>query len=389
MLKIKQLYKIFLLATMIFTIHFSANAQINPANNYRLNNWQYQPISTTQSKIVFEVDGTVQYKYFFLQNPNRLVIDFFNTRLGKINNINNSFIKAARGGVPQPYTARVVFELETPVKVESVKTNLNNVVFTVSHKAPIQTTKKSLIGYRDVNIVIDAGHGGKDPGAIGRNGTKEKDVVLAISQELKRLIEREPGMHASMTRTGNYYVTLRQRLKLARDQKADVFVAIHADAFIHARARGGSVYAVSPKGASSEAAKWLAEKENYSELGGVDLSDKNDMLRSVLIDLSQSATIRSSLELGHDVLSQLGYVSALHHPKVEQAPFMVLKSPDIPSILVETGFLSNNVEEQRLNDPVYQKLVAKAIMQGVKTYFYRTPPPGTWIAARTQQTMQG
>jgi N-acetylmuramoyl-L-alanine amidase len=239
-------------------------------------------------------------------------------------------------------------------------------------------------GTRKVVVVIDPGHGGKDPGASGPRGSKEKNVVLAISQDLYTDINATAGMRAVMTRDGDYYLTLRQRLQKARDADADIFIAVHADAYQNAQSRGASVYALSLKGASSEAARWLAAKENYSELGGVDLSDKNDMLRSVLIDLSQTATISASLKLGDDILAQMGLFTALHHVAVEQARFVVLKSPDIPSVLVETGFLSNNTEELKLRDAQYQQKVAKAILKGVIAYFYQQPPEGTWIATQVK-----
>ena len=225
-------------------------------------------------------------------------------------------------------------------------------------------------GKRLINIVIDPGHGGKDPGTSGPMGTHEKDVVLAISKALKEELEKESSFKAMLTRDSDYFIPLRQRLNIARQDKGDMFVAIHADAFINPYASGSSIFALSAHGASSEAARWLAEKENYSELGGVSLSDKSNILRSVLIDLSQTATISSSIQLGNSILRQLGKIGHLHHGFVEQAPFMVLKSPDIPSLLVETGFLSNPLEEQRLRDPYYQRKMAMAIAAGIKTYFW-------------------
>jgi len=203
---------------------------------------------------------------------------------------------------------------------------------------------------------------------------------LAIARDLYRMINKTPGYKADMTRSGDYYIGLRQRLQRARKDKGDIFVAIHADAFKHPAAQGASVFALSQRGATSEAAHWLAKKENYSELGGVDLEDKSYMLRSVLLDLSQTATIGSSLQLGHDVLSSIGHVARLHNGRVEQARFVVLKSPDIPSILVETGFLSNPNEARRLSNRSYQQRMAKAIYQGVIRYFRQNPPPGTYVA---------
>lgn len=235
-------------------------------------------------------------------------------------------------------------------------------------------------GNRSVVIVIDPGHGGKDPGTMTPY-TREKDVVLAIGWNLYRILAKQPGYKPVLTRRSDYFIPLRGRLSISRKNKADMFIAIHADAYRDSYATGAAVFTLSAHGASSEAARWLAEKENYSELGGVNLSDKSDMLRSVLIDLSQTATISSSLQLGSELLRQLQFVGRLHYRTVEQAPFMVLKSPDIPSVLVETGFLSNPQEQARLRNPMDQKQIAKALAQGIFNYFARNPPPGTLIAS--------
>lgn len=238
-------------------------------------------------------------------------------------------------------------------------------------------------GKRPVMIVIDPGHGGKDPGAIGRGGTKEKVIVLGISKDLQQIINQQPGFKAVLTRDGDYYLTLRERLVLARKYKADMFVAIHADMYRNSSAQGATVFALSQRGATSEAARWLAAKENESELlGGADLSDKGYILKSVLLDLSQSATIQSSLDIGHDIIQSLSRITHLHHVRVEQAAFVVLKSPDIPSLLVETGFLSNPYEEQQLQNAAYRHHLALSIMQGIHQYFYSQPPQGTWLSSR-------
>ncbi len=220
-------------------------------------------------------------------------------------------------------------------------------------------------------IVIDPGHGGHDPGARGRNGLLEKDVVLAISKKLAQKLNQTPGMRAVLTRDQDYFVTLRGRLRLARRAHGDVFVAIHADAAFRNQAMGAAVYALSPHGATSEAARWLAQKDNYSELDDVNLAslgDHSPVLRSVLIDLAQTVTIRDSLTLGRKILTSLESITALHHRIVEQAPFVVLKSPDIPSILVETGFITNPREEQRLGNSIYQTHLASAIWAGLMQY---------------------
>jgi len=220
-------------------------------------------------------------------------------------------------------------------------------------------------------IAIDAGHGGHDTGAIGQGGELEKTVVLEIAKKLALAINRQPGMKAVLTRHGDYFIPLRGRLQAARRAKADLFIAIHADGFFNAQAKGASVYALSEHGATSEAARWLAKKENYSELGGVELNalkDHSPELRSVLIDMAQAATIGDSLKAGNKVLSQLNAISVLHYKRVEQAPFMVLKSPDIPSILVETGFISNPIEARRLMAAAYQEHLAQAIKTGIQNY---------------------
>lgn len=237
----------------------------------------------------------------------------------------------------------------------------------LDQQAKVANAKKQ----RQFTIVIDAGHGGKDTGALGANGGKEKTIVLGIAKRLAELINQSTDMRALLTRDGDYFVPLRQRMKLARKDDADLFVAIHADAYFEPNARGASVYALSTRAATSEAARWLAQKDNYSELDGVELNelhDRSKLLRSVLIDMAQTATIQDSLRLGNRVLDALDDVSSLHYKHVEQAPFMVLRSPDIPSILIETGFISNPKEEKRLTDPQYQEKLAQAILKGLKSY---------------------
>ena len=234
------------------------------------------------------------------------------------------------------------------------------------HQSNVEAAKTHLF-----TVVIDAGHGGKDSGAVGKNGAREKEVVLAISRKIAQKLERIPGIRVIQTRKGDYYVPLRARLNMARRDDADLFIAVHADAFFNHKASGASVYALSQHGATSEASRWLAKQENYSELDDINfnqLTDRSRMLRSVLIDMSQTATIRDSLRLGNKVLDSLDRVSRLHHKQVEQAPFVVLKSPDIPSILVETGFISNPQEEMQLVNHFYQDKIADAVSNGVKVY---------------------
>ncbi|MGK2915542.1 MAG: N-acetylmuramoyl-L-alanine amidase, partial [Porticoccaceae bacterium] len=234
---------------------------------------------------------------------------------------------------------------------------------------------------------VDAGHGGDDPGALGPYGLHEKAVVLAISRNLKKLIDAEPGFRAILVRDGDYFIPLGKRSDIARQKGADMFVSVHADAFGDVRARGASVYALSREGATSETASYLAQRENRSDLiggvGGVSLAGKDKMVASVLLDLSMTATLATSLEVGNCVLKSMGGIARLHRNRVEQAEFKVLKSPDLPSILVETGFISNHEESRRLGDPAYQRKMAAAIFSGIKGYFSAKPPAGTRLAALT------
>lgn len=350
----------------------------------------------------FAMTDHAAHKVFTLHNPERIVIDLPNTT----NQINPNFlehttqlIKTVRVGHPQPQTLRLVLETKQPVQFHSSNWangwQLSITPLSASENARAPKTSLPIhhstniistqyVGNRDVIVVLDPGHGGHDPGAIGSKRTHEKQVVLAIAKKLKTMIDQQPGMRAVLTRNGDYYIGLRERMAIARRHNADLFIAIHADAFENHNSHGASVFALSQRGATSEAARWLAAKENYSELGGVNLSklhDQNGMIRSVLIDLSQTATISSSVQLGHQMLHGLNHITTLHSHKVEQARFMVLKSPDIPSVLIETGFISNQREEMNLTDPRYQTQLCQAIMNGIKTYFWEYPPHGSKIAA--------
>ncbi|MCC6075984.1 N-acetylmuramoyl-L-alanine amidase [Pseudomonas sp. GCM10022188] len=239
-------------------------------------------------------------------------------------------------------------------------------------------------GKRNIVIAIDAGHGGEDPGALGPRGLHEKNVVLAIARELQRQLNGERGFRAELVRTGDYFIPLRKRTEIARKKSADLFVSIHADAAPSSSAFGASVFALSDRGATSETARWLADTENRSDLvggvGSVSLDDKDRMLAGVLLDLSMTATLSSSLDVGHKVLSNMGRITPLHKRRVEQAGFMVLKSPDIPSILVETGFISNPNESQKLATKSHQQALAHSIHSGIRQFFHENPPPGTYIA---------
>ena len=249
--------------------------------------------------------------------------------------------------------------------------------------APVASTD------RDIVIAIDPGHGGEDPGALAHGGGYEKDIVLNISRELAKLINREKGFKAVLVRTGDYYIPLRKRTMIARDANADLFVSVHADGFTDRRAHGASVFALSRTGATSETARWLAQKENSADQiggeGGISLNDKDEMLASVLLDLSMTSTLSASLEVGDKVLNNIGGINRLHKDQVEQAGFVVLKSPDIPSILVETGFITNPQESRKLKTRSHQQAMALKIFKGVRAYFYKKPPVDTLVARLKKQ----
>lgn len=245
-------------------------------------------------------------------------------------------------------------------------------------------------GMRPLIIAIDAGHGGQDPGARGANGSREKDITLKIARELARQVNATPGLKAYLTRDDDFFIPLTQRYQKARAAKADLFVSIHADSFTSPRASGSSVFVLTQRGASSQAARWLANQENAADLvGGVKLQDKSDTLASVLLDLSQSATMKASRDMAEQVLSGLKRLGKTHKNHVEAANFVVLRSPDVPSMLVETAFISNPDEERRLNDPKHQSQLARAILDGVTGYFSRQPPPGTLYAMRAEARRGG
>lgn len=350
------------------------------------------------TRVVFDISAPADYNLFTLKDPHRVVIDINHADLNRSLTLND-----AQGGVlegvrsaPRGDKLRVVLDLNQAVKPKSFLLQPNRkyghrLVIDLQkpgHKAPVKAIEEHQTqGLRPVVIAIDAGHGGEDPGALGRRGTKEKDAVLAVARHLERLVRASPGMMPVMTRDGDYYLSLRERTEKARANKADLFVSIHADAFRDSRVRGSSVYALSRHGASDEAARWLAEKENNADLiGGVSLDDKDDLLASVLLDLSQTASIGASLDVGDRVLEGLGDIGKLHKHSVQQAGFAVLKSPDIPSILVETAFISNPVDEAHLRDRRHQLAIAKGIFDGIKDYFYRHPPTGTRLASHTPRT---
>ncbi|MDP9010148.1 MAG: N-acetylmuramoyl-L-alanine amidase [Pseudomonadota bacterium] len=346
------------------------------------------------TRVVVDLSGRAQHSLLVLHNPERVVLDVSGARLGR------GAVKppAGAGAVKQVRMSRnasgnlrLVFDLARPIQAKSFLTTPNahygyRLVIDLGVAAPARADQPIKVKHaptdaRDLIIAIDAGHGGEDPGAIGKNGTREKDVVLAIARELAMKINAEPGMRSILTRGGDYFVPLRDRMRRARAQQADLFVSIHADSTHDRSIDGSSVYILSQRGATDEASRWLAERENASDLiGGVSLDDKDDVLASVLLDLSQSASLNASHVAAERVLHQLTQAGEVRKHEVQQARFMVLKSPDIPSMLVETAYISNPQEEQRLRMPAHQARLAAAIHQGVHDYFYANPPMGTRIA---------
>lgn len=359
------------------------------------------------TRLVFDVSGALQHRLFTLQNPERVVIDVPNGRVaGSIGNqkISGGLVKGVRMAKHKQDTLRIVLDLQERTRPRSFSLTPNGryghrLVIDLyklgkTTEQPVETIRKPTADkpgtLRDLVIAIDAGHGGEDPGAIGRRGTREKDVVLAIAKRLAALVNKESGMRAVLIREGDYYVGLRERINKARQHKADLFVSIHADGFKDHRAHGSSVYVLSRRGASSEMGRWLAAKENAADLaGGVSLDDKDDLLAEVLLDLSQSATMEASFQVAGNLLDELQRLGKTHKSTVQQAGFVVLKSPDIPSMLVETAFISNPAEENKLRDSHHQQALAQAMMKGIRDYFGSHPPPGTLVAAQEYVVKSG
>ena len=385
-------------------------------------------LSSATQRLVLDVSRECHYRAFTLADPNRLVIDVLNARLEQampLPKFEGTPIIRLRTGIQRGKDVRLVFDLHMPIHIHDfmlTSRNLaklqankpqNRLVIDWSAQADLsrsqivltqkqhrtqltqanttiakKNTQKKL---RAMVIVLDPGHGGKDPGAMGPRGIQEKKIVLNIAKYVKENLERYYGVQVHLTRDSDRYVPLRDRLHFARIGAADLFISIHADAYLEGHSRGVSVYALSQSGASSEVAHWLSDRDNYSELGGVDLNDLQDsseMLRTMLLDLSQTLTIASSIRLGEHLLKKLGRVVPLHKSHVEQAPFVVLKSPDIPSLLVETGFLSNLREEQQLGNRRHQYRLAQAISAGIFSYAKQYAPKDTFFAARYQPVLR-
>ncbi len=380
------------------------------------------------TRVTLEHDAPLKFNHFLVENPDRLVVDIegveFDSVLDSLARkvaTDDPYIKLIRAGRYKPGVVRLVMELKVRVvpqvfvlkpvgeyghrlvldvypveapdpllalmegKKEAVEPIVPEPAAEAREARPaeaieapeIQTSRKSArpVVDRLVTITLDPGHGGEDPGAVGKGGTFEKEVTLEVARRLKAKIDEQTHMRAVLTRDSDYFVPLQTRVQKARRVHSDLFVSIHADAWIKPDARGSSVFVLSERGASSSAARWLAQKENEADLiGGVNLGVRDPFLARTLLDLSQTATINDSLKLGKYVLGELGAINTLHKAQVEQAGFAVLKAPDIPSILVETAFISNPEEERRLSDQRYQEKLADAIVRGIRQYFSKHPP---------------
>ena len=370
------------------------------------------------TRVTVESKSELRYTLFAVKNPERLVLDLEGAELtpalaelhGKVTT-GDPHIEKLRVGRNRPGVLRLVLDLKAEVNAQAFTLKpiaeyghrlvldlyplvppdpLAALIAQSENAAPAprpgadqpSRARPDKVA-RLATIVIDAGHGGEDPGALGRLGSREKDITLTIARRLKALVDAEPNMRALLTRDDDYFLPLQMRVDKARKVKADLFVSIHADAFVRPHARGSSVFALSERRATSEAARWLAKKENEADLvGGVSLDVKDRYLAQTLLDLSQTATMDHSLRLGRSVLRELGQVNMLHKARVEQASFAVLKAPDVPSILVETAFISNPEEEKRLNDEAYQDGLARAILAGIRQYIAKNPPrPQSPLAA--------
>jgi N-acetylmuramoyl-L-alanine amidase len=377
-----------------------------------------------RTRVVLELSEPIKQKIFTLDNPSRVVIDLPAAHLTAPLPVGEGVVKSFRAAQRDNGDLRIVLDVTARVRPQARWIEANSdvgprLVLDLTQPGPVKDTpppppaapkettainvslaaaptptaavnspdpipfksSATSAGSRDLIIAIDAGHGGEDPGAIGNNGVREKNVTLAIARQLKERIDNEPGMRAVLTRDGDYFVPLRDRINRARQFQADMFVSIHADSVRDSHVTGSSVYTLSPKGATNEAARWLADRENSADMvGGVSLEDKNNLLASVLLDLTQRASMSASMDAAARVLKQLDGMGSVHHSMVQQAGFVVLKSPDIPSMLVETAFISNPIEEARLNDAQHQARLATAILAGVRDYFYTNTPPNTRLA---------
>ncbi|MCF5543294.1 N-acetylmuramoyl-L-alanine amidase [Pseudomonas salomonii] len=384
-----------LLVSPLFT--FPLGAFATQIRNARL--WR----SDDKLRLVFDLSGPVQYKTFSLTSPERVIIDLSGAGLsGDFSQLalKNSGITSIRSGHFGKSDTRIVLDLASPMQLNSfllppqdgqghrLVLDLTNATHAprqiAAQPAPLVAPVDKAHPKRDIIVVVDPGHGGKDPGAIGSKGQREKDVVLSIAQLLAKRLKREKGFDVKLVRNDDFFVPLRKRVDIARQHKADMFISVHADAAPRLTASGASVYALSEGGATSATARFMAQRENGADLLGattlLNLKDKDPMLAGVILDMSMNATIASSLQLGSSVLGSLQSITTLHQKRVEQAGFAVLKSPDVPSILVETGFISNTQDAQRLVTARHQQAVADGLFDGLKKYFEKNPPMNSYMA---------
>ena len=381
-----------LLVSPLFTLPFAAHAtQISNARLWR---------SDDKLRLVFDLSGPVQYKTFTLSAPERLIIDLSGAGLsGDFSQLalKNSGITSIRSGHFGKGDTRIVLDLAAPMQLNSFLLPPQDgqghrlvLDLTSATQAPrqIAAEPKPLVDKahpkRDIIVVVDPGHGGKDPGAVGSKGQREKDVVLSIAQLLAKRLKREKGFDVKLVRNDDFFVPLRKRVEIAHKHNADMFISVHADAAPRITASGASVYALSEGGATSATARFMAQRENGADLLGatslLNLKDKDPMLAGVILDMSMNATIASSLQLGSSILGSLEGITSLHQKRVEQAGFAVLKSPDVPSILVETGFISNARDSARLVTARHQQAVADGLFEGLKKYFQKNPPMNSYMA---------
>ena len=384
-----------LLVSPLFTLPFSVHAtQIRNARLWR---------SEDKLRLVFDLSGPVQYKTFSLSAPERVIIDLSGAGLsGDFSQLmlKNSGITSIRSGHFGTNDTRIVLDLASPMQLNSFLLPPQNgqghrLVLDLSsitqaprqiaaEPAPLVAPVDKAHPRRDIIVVVDPGHGGKDPGAVGSKGQREKDVVLSIAQLLAKRLKREKGFDVKLVRNDDFFVPLRKRVEIAHKHNADMFISVHADAAPRITASGASVYALSEGGATSATARFMAQRENGADLLGattlLNLKDKDPMLAGVILDMSMNATIASSLQLGSSILGSLEGITTLHQKRVEQAGFAVLKSPDVPSILVETGFISNTRDAERLVTARHQQAVADGLFDGLKKYFQKNPPMNSYMA---------
>ena len=385
-----------ILASTAFALPFSASAtQIRNARLWR---------SDEKLRLVFDLSGPVRYKTFTLSAPERLIIDVSGASVGadfSQLSLNGTVIRSIRSGPFGHGDTRIVLDLSSPTLLNSFLLAPQNgqghrlVLDLVRAKSatntpmvPRETPALKAHPRRDIIVVVDPGHGGKDPGAVGAKGEREKDVVLSIAQLLAKRLKKEKGFDVKLVRNDDFFVPLRKRVEIARQHKADMFISVHADAAPRLTASGASVYCLSEGGATSATARFMAQRENGADLLGaslLNLKDKDPMLAGVILDMSMNATIAASLQLGGAVLGSLAGITTLHQKRVEQAGFAVLKSPDVPSILVETGFISNARDSQRLVTARHQQAVANGLFDGLKRYFEKNPPVDSYLAWQKAQ----